>query len=1754
MVNFTFLKSISTYINSNKKFFLVLFLFVGFIGYSQSGKDGALTVSTSNTVLNRYSRVLVDVAVGATTVTVSDINDLNRDGIGYLPAGLTTSATGFATNAVSKGDLIMIYQAQGAIINATNTMNYGSVTDYNGAGSYELAYVESVSGNTITLNCSIKLSYFAARYVQVIRIPQYTTLTVNSGATVVAVPWGAPSFGGVDPSSLARRRGGFIGVLANNVVNNGSINANDAGFRGGTIENTTSAQGDIFYTDFRTNNLALSAEKGESIAGYRDDYDNLYNGRYGRGSAANGGGGGNAHNAGGGGGANGGNLANWFRGAGVMNDFGGTCGTPGAWALDPNYIANGNALTNSSGGGSGGYSFAGADLNACSVGPSYPAGFISAGVPAANVLRTGWGGDNRDAVGGLGGRPIVSSGLQSQIFFGGGGGAGDGNNNANADGGDGGGVVFLVVANAISGTGTIQSNGQNGFNTVPNHNDAPGGGGGGGTVLVQANTIANTISINTNGGSGGNQLITNGESEGPGGGGGGGVISVNAVTDTSVKTILGGTNGRTSSSSLTEFLANGATSGNVGSIVGIAVNLNAAICQTDLEVNKTVSSLNPNVGDVITFTITVKNNGSFDTTGVIVTDVLPTGYTFGVATPSVGTYDSGTGLWTIGALTNGTTVNMTITATVLATGLYSNTATITANDLGDPITANNSQTVIVFPIIPGDNDVDRVLDTDDLDDDNDGILDTVEFNCPPSFIALGQTFSSTANPGTVNNIYSYSTTSANFQYSLVNVTGTGIAWGTGVNSQGPTAGITGNYINVQSNNTDFAGGDVAVYTLNFSQPVYNLAYKFGGLDNQDRADFSARNGASTIPVLVTDINLGANGTFTGQSVVSSAGGANSPANSVQVNISGPVTSITIRTAKNDGGNGNVTLQLYELTYCLGTDSDSDGIPNYLDLDSDNDGCSDSNEYYGLINADGNQSGTDNGQYGTGIPMVNATTGIVVAASYSGTYAGAISSGILSTVTNPTNQSTTVGGTVTFSVTASGGSGTTLYQWQESTNGGTTWTNIIDGGIYSNAQTNNLTLTGVTLGMKDYDYRVLVSQSDYVCGLASSAANLTILNSPPIANDDDRSAFPLTEDGADGAVNVIANDTDLDGNPTAPVNVLGQFTVDLNTTVAGIQTMITTAAGVWTLAIATGIVTFNPANNYNGTATLTYSLCDPTGVCDPALITFVVTAVNDAPVANDDNRSATPLTEDGADGTVNVITNDTDVDGNPTAPVNGVGQFTVDLNTGSPGIQTTFTNGTGVWTLAIATGIVTFNPANNYNGTATLTYSLCDPTGVCDPALITFVVTAVNDAPIANDDDQSATPLTEDGADGTVNVITNDTDVDGNPTAPVNGVGQFTVDLDTATAGIQTMITTAAGVWMLDPATGIVTFNPANNYNGTATLTYSLCDPGTPVLCDNAVITFVVNAVNDVPVANDDPITTLYEEAVVVNVIANDTDIDGAINPLTVSIITQPLNGTVTINPTTGAITYTPNPGFSGNDTFVYQVCDNGTPLPVLCDTATVRVTVSECVINPIKDCDNDGLTNAEEATLGTDPLNPDTDGDGVLDGTELNDGTDPLNGCESIEANVTLPQSQGFLNGDCDADGLNNGIEIGNDPTNPNDSNANGIPDYLEFNNGNPNAADNLEIFNALTPNGDGQNDVFTISNIESYPNNTLEIYNRWGVVVYETRSYGQNGNYFSGISEGRVTVNKGSNLPVGTYFYLLRYKNASGLDKERSGYLYINR
>ncbi|PWA05136.1 T9SS type B sorting domain-containing protein, partial [Flavobacterium laiguense] len=102
-------------------------------------------------------------------------------------------------------------------------------------------------------------------------------------------------------------------------------------------------------------------------------------------------------------------------------------------------------------------------------------------------------------------------------------------------------------------------------------------------------------------------------------------------------------------------------------------------------------------------------------------------------------------------------------------------------------------------------------------------------------------------------------------------------------------------------------------------------------------------------------------------------------------------------------------------------------------------------------------------------------------------------------------------------------------------------------------------------------------------------------------------------------------------------------------------------------------------------------------------------------------------------------------------------------------------------------------------------------------------------------------------------------------------------------------------------------------------------------------------------------------------------------------------------------------------------------------------------------------------------------------------------------------------------------------------------------------------IHNAFSSNEDGRNDYFQIENLEDndcYRNIRLEVFNRWGVLVFEKDNYNNQGNAFRGYSEGRTTINKREGLPTGTYFYILSYETVDGLGQaqnvKKDGYLYL--
>jgi uncharacterized repeat protein (TIGR01451 family) len=111
--------------------------------------------------------------------------------------------------------------------------------------------------------------------------------------------------------------------------------------------------------------------------------------------------------------------------------------------------------------------------------------------------------------------------------------------------------------------------------------------------------------------------------------------------------------------------------------------------RADLGLTKTVDNAAPALGTNVTFTITVTNNGPNNATGVVVNDFLPDGLTY-VSDDGGGAYVPGTGLWTVGALANGASATLHITATVIDTGAIDNVASIAASTPLDPNAANDT--------------------------------------------------------------------------------------------------------------------------------------------------------------------------------------------------------------------------------------------------------------------------------------------------------------------------------------------------------------------------------------------------------------------------------------------------------------------------------------------------------------------------------------------------------------------------------------------------------------------------------------------------------------------------------------------------------------------------------------------------------------------------------------------------------------------------------------------------------------------------------------------------------------------------------------------------------------------------------------------------------------------------------------------------------------------------------------------------------
>src|SRR6266498_4289885 len=238
------------------------------------------------------------------------------------------------------------------------------------------------------------------------------------------------------------------------------------------------------------------------------------------------------------------------------------------------------------------------------------------------------------------------------------------------------------------------------------------------------------------------------------------------------------------------------------------------------------------------------------------------------------------------------------------------------------------------------------------------------------------------------------------------------------------------------------------------------------------------------------------------------------------------------------------------------------------------------------------------------------------------------------------------------------------------------------------------------------------------------------------------------------------------------------------------------------------VLFTPATNLFGTATIGYSISDGQGGTASALITVTMSAAQDPPVAVNDFTN----TVEDVSVTIQPLANDSDVDGDP-----------LTITSVSP------TNGTAV-ILPGSTNVL-FTPATNFNGTATIGYSISDGQGGTASALITVTMSAAQDPPVAVND---FTNTLEDVS-VTIQPLVNDSDVDGDT---------LTITTVSPTNGTASIVGTN------------VVFTPAANFTGTATIGYSISDGNGGTA--SALITVTVSAVNDPPVAANDLTNTVED--------------------------------------------------------------------------------------------------------------------------------------------------------------------------------------------------------------------------------------------------------------------------------------------------------
>jgi PKD repeat protein len=359
--------------------------------------------------------------------------------------------------------------------------------------------------------------------------------------------------------------------------------------------------------------------------------------------------------------------------------------------------------------------------------------------------------------------------------------------------------------------------------------------------------------------------------------------------------------------------------------------------------------------------------------------------------------------------------------------------------------------------------------------------------------------------------------------------------------------------------------------------------------------------------------------------------------------------------------------------------------------------------------------------------------------------------------------------------------------------------------------------------------------------------------------------------------------------------------------------------------------YTPKANYHGSDSFTFKVSDGTGDSNTATVTITIAPVNDSPNALDD----TATTDEDLRAAIDVLANDSDIDGNPltvvavTQPAHGTAEIITSGNNPDE------------------IGWVRYTPAANYHGADSFSYTTSDGHGGSAIASVALTIRPVNDQPVA--------------ASGSVT------------TAEDTAIGLTLTGSDLEHDSLTYSVVSQPTNGTLSGSAPNLTYTPKANYNGSDSFTFRVSDGS--LNSNSATVAITVTPVNDPPTASNGDAATDEDTAVTIDLgtLVSDMETQDDAN-LTYVIDSLPGNGT--LSGSGAARSYTPQPDFNGTDRFTYHVVDRGDAdncgtasagcaAPISSATKTVTITVRP--VNDAPQATNDGPKAARQYS---DPIVP----------------------------------------------------------------------------------------------------------------------------------------------------------------------------------------